>query len=120
MIPEDPARRRTGSPRLACFRRNINGSTSTFTAVLLGATPCPPYEIAALTLRGARPLIRHERTEGWPERLGGATCFFLRFARGIIGVTANHVIDAYECALAANPNTVYQLRNSPPSVSRLL
>lgn len=70
-------------------------------------------EVAALTLRVARPLIWHDRTEGWPKRLDGATCFFLRFDAGIIGVTANHVVDTYEHALAANPNTVCQLRNSP-------
>src|SRR5258708_5790922 len=70
-------------------------------------------EVAALTLRVARPLIWHDRTEGWPKRLDGATCFFLRFEQGIIGVTADHVISAYESAIAANPNTVCQLRNSP-------
>src|SRR6266446_5555759 len=70
-------------------------------------------EVAALTLQVARPLIWHDRTEGWPKRLDGATCFFLRFERGIIGVTANHVISAYESAVAANPNIVCQLRNSP-------
>jgi hypothetical protein len=70
-------------------------------------------EVAALTLKVARPLIWHDRTEGWPKRLDGATCFFLRFDAGIIGVTANHVIDAYERALGGNPNTVCQLRNSP-------
>jgi hypothetical protein len=70
-------------------------------------------QVAALTLRVARPLIWHDRTQGWPKRLDGATCFFLRFANGIVGVTANHVVDAFESALAANPNTVCQLRNSP-------
>ena len=33
-------------------------------------------EVAALTLKVARPLIWHDRTEGWPKRLDGATCFF--------------------------------------------
>ena len=70
-------------------------------------------EIAALTLRVARPLIWHDRTEGWPKRLDGGTCFFLRFERGVIGVTAHHVVSAYESAVAANPDTVCQLRNSP-------
>jgi hypothetical protein len=70
-------------------------------------------EVVSLTLRVARPLIWHDRTVGWPKRLEGGTCFFLRFERGIIGVTANHVISAYESAAAANPNTVCQLRNSP-------
>lgn len=70
-------------------------------------------EIAALTLQVARPLIWHDRTEGWPKQLDGGTCFFLRFERGIIGITANHVISAFESAVVANPNTVCQLRNSP-------
>jgi len=71
-------------------------------------------EVAALTLRVARPLIWHDRTEGWPKRLDGATCFFLRFEHGVIGVTADHVISSYERAVAANPNTVCQLRTSQP------
>lgn len=70
-------------------------------------------EIAALTFQVARPLIWHDRTEGWPKRLDGGTCFFLRFERWIIGVTANHFVSAYESAIAANPNSVCQLRNSP-------
>jgi hypothetical protein len=70
-------------------------------------------EVAALTLRVARPLIWHDRTERWPKRLHGATCFFLRFEQGMVGVTANHVISSYESAVASNPNTVCQLRNSP-------
>jgi hypothetical protein len=70
-------------------------------------------EVAALTLQVARPLIWHDRTEGWPKRLDGATCFFLQFEVGIIGVTANHVISAYESAVAANPNIICQLRTSP-------
>jgi hypothetical protein len=70
-------------------------------------------EVAALTLQVARPLIWHDRTEGWPKRLDGATCFFLRFEAGIVGVTANHVISAYRSAVASNPSTVCQLRNSP-------
>jgi hypothetical protein len=70
-------------------------------------------EIAALTLRVAWPLIWHDRTKGWPKRLDGATCFFLRFEEGTIGVTADHVVSAFESALAANPNTVCQLRDSP-------
>jgi hypothetical protein len=69
-------------------------------------------QIAALTLQVARPLIWHDRTEGWPKRLGGGTCFFLRLEHGIIGITANHLINAYQGAVAANPNTVCQLRNS--------
>jgi hypothetical protein len=70
-------------------------------------------EVAALTLKVARPLIWHDRTKGWPKRLDGATCFFLRFDEGVIGVTSNHVVSAFESALDANPSTVCQLRESP-------
>jgi len=70
-------------------------------------------EVAALTLRVACPLIWHDRTEGWPKTLDGATCFFLRLDQAVIGVTANHVIRHYESAVSANPNTICQLRNSP-------
>jgi len=45
--------------------------------------------------------------------LDGATCFFLRFESGVVGITANHVVDAFEGAVATNPNTICQLRNSP-------
>jgi hypothetical protein len=71
-------------------------------------------EVAALTLRIARPLIWHDRTQGWPKTIDGATCFFLRFEHGVVGVTADHVIRAYERAIAANKNLVCQLRSSPP------
>jgi hypothetical protein len=71
------------------------------------------FEVAVLTLKVARPLIWHDRTKGWPKRLDGATCFFLRFHEGVISVTANHVVSAFESAVAANPNTVCQLRESP-------
>lgn len=69
-------------------------------------------EVAALTLRIARPLIWHDRTQGWPKTLDGATCFFLRFKQSVIGVTAHHVVRAYKEAVAANQNIVCQLRTS--------
>jgi hypothetical protein len=67
-------------------------------------------EVAALTLRVARPLIWHDKTEGWPKVLDGGTCFLLRFDEGIVGVTANHVVAAFEDAVVKNPNVVCQLR----------
>lgn len=70
-------------------------------------------EVAALMLRVARPLIWHDRKQGWPKQLDGATCFFLRFDSGIVGVTANHVAGAFESALATNSNIVCRLRDSP-------
>ena len=43
-----------------------------------------------------------------PKRIYGGTCFFLQFASGIVGVTANHVIEALHKAVSDNYNTVCQ------------
>jgi hypothetical protein len=53
-------------------------------------------EIAALSMKVARPLIWHDVKERWPKRLPGGTCFILRFNAGLVGVTAEHVIRAFE------------------------
>jgi hypothetical protein len=70
-------------------------------------------ELAAITRRIACPLIWHDRTESWPKKLYGATCFFLQFEERVIGVTANHVICAFEQAASENQHLVCQLRWSP-------
>jgi len=66
-------------------------------------------QVASLLLKVARPLVWHDRVGGWPKQLHNGTCFFLRFERTIVGVTANHVIDLFESAVATNPYTVCQL-----------
>ena len=66
-------------------------------------------ELANLTEKVATPIIWHDPTEGWPRRIYGGTCFFLRFAPGIIGVTANHVVGAMEKAVDSNSNTICQI-----------
>jgi hypothetical protein len=53
-------------------------------------------EVATLTMKVARPLIWHDVRESWPKRLLGGTCFILRFDVGLIGITAEHVITAFE------------------------
>src|SRR5262245_29238022 len=53
-------------------------------------------EVATLTMKVARPLIWHDLRESWPKRLLGGSCFILRFDVGLIGVTAEHVISAFE------------------------
>jgi hypothetical protein len=53
-------------------------------------------EITAFTVKVARPLIWHDVRESWPKRLLGGSCFILRFHVGLIGVTAEHVITAFE------------------------
>ena len=55
--------------------------------------------LADFTLKVATPINWHDRKEGWPKRVYGGTCFFLRFTNGIIGVTANHVLEALQMAL---------------------
>lgn len=51
--------------------------------------------VSDLTLKVARPLVRYNDRESWPKSLSGGTCFILRFDRGLIGVTADHVISAF-------------------------
>ena len=70
--------------------------------------------LADFTLKIAAPIAWHDGQEGWPKRIWGGTCFFLRFASGIIGVTANHVVEALQRAIADNPNTICQIRTSKP------
>jgi hypothetical protein len=70
--------------------------------------------LADFTLKVATPIAWHDGKQGWPKRFYGGTCFFLRFANGIIGVTANHVVEALQKAIADNANTVCQLRTSRP------
>src|ERR1700751_3614355 len=53
-------------------------------------------EVTALCRKVARPLIWHDLRESWPKRLLGGSCFILRFDVGLIGVTAEHVITAFE------------------------
>jgi hypothetical protein len=54
------------------------------------------YEVATLTMKVARPLVWHDVQESWPKRLSGGTCFILRFDAGLIGITAEHVVMAFE------------------------
>jgi hypothetical protein len=66
--------------------------------------------VAALTLKSARPLIWHDVREPWTKRLLGGTCFILRFDAGLIGITAAHVVGAFEDAVRRNSNVVSLLR----------
>jgi hypothetical protein len=68
------------------------------------------YEVAAFTMKVARPLIWHDVREPWPKRLLGGTCFILRFDAGLIGVTAEHVIKAFEEAKKPGTKIVCLLR----------
>jgi hypothetical protein len=66
-------------------------------------------ELANLTEKVATPIIWHDPTEGWPRRIYGGTCFFLRFADSIVGVTADHVVGELQKAIDGNSNTICQI-----------
>jgi hypothetical protein len=55
-------------------------------------------DVGLLTMQVARPLLWHDLKVPWPKRLTGGSCFVLRFTAGLIGITADHVIKAYEQA----------------------
>jgi hypothetical protein len=66
-------------------------------------------QLAEFMLKVARPMLWHDPALFFPKTLNGGTCFFLKFEQAIIGLTANHVIQAFERAIAANPNIICQL-----------
>ena len=59
-------------------------------------------------LRVARPFFWHigVRNKGVPR---GASAFILQFERGLVAVTADHVLDEYSAALEADGRTICQL-----------
>jgi len=67
--------------------------------------------VAEFTLTVACPLVWYDRRAAWPKQVLGATCFFLRLDSGVVGVTADHVIGAFEAEMGANPQTVCSLRD---------
>jgi len=69
--------------------------------------------VSALAMHSARPLIWHDVQEPWPKRLLGGTCFILRFDRGLVGITAAHVVTAYENAAQRCARLVCLLRTVP-------
>ena len=70
-------------------------------------------QVADLTMRVARPLIWHDHREAWPKRLAGGTCFILRFDGGLVGVTADHVVAAFEHAALPGAGVTSLLRTVP-------
>jgi hypothetical protein len=70
-------------------------------------------EIAAAGLRYARPICWHDNNRTFPKEIVGASCFVLRFATGLVGVTAAHVIREFQKAKAATPSLVCQLHLMP-------
>jgi hypothetical protein len=71
-----------------------------------------PEEASQLTMEVARPLFWTDARAPWPKRLHGATCFLLRFDIGLVGITADHVIRAFEQAERRASETVAMLRTA--------
>ena len=71
-----------------------------------------PEEASRLTMEVARPLFWTDARTPWPKRLDGATCFLLRFDKGLVGITANHVVRAFEQAERRAGQTVAMLRTA--------
>lgn len=67
-------------------------------------------EIAQFTLKVCTPLCWHDRKALFPKPVNGASCFVLRFPDRLVGITAAHVVAAYDEARQTIPNFVCQLR----------
>lgn len=70
-------------------------------------------EISNFTLRVCTPIYWHDRQQPFPKDVQGASCFFLRFDQRVVGITADHVVDAYHAARAQTPTLVSQVRLAP-------
>jgi hypothetical protein len=70
-------------------------------------------EIAAAGLRYARPVCWHDNNQTFPKEIVGASCFVLRFADRLVGVTAAHVVREFQKAKATTPSIVCQLHLMP-------
>lgn len=77
-------------------------------------------EACQLAMSVARPLFWTDLHVPWPKVLCGATCFVLRFRDGLIGVTADHVIRAFERAEDEAREIVPMLRTARLDLARAL
>jgi hypothetical protein len=77
--------------------------------------PSPDFikEVSEFTLNICTPLYWHDRTVPFPKELRGGSCFILRFGERLVGVTADHVLQAYRDVRIQNPSLVCQLRLMP-------
>jgi hypothetical protein len=79
-----------------------------------------PEEASRLTMEVARPLFWTDARAPWPKRLDGATCFLLRFDIGLVGITADHVISAFEQVERRASDAVAMLRTAHLDLTRAL
>lgn len=80
----------------------------------------PAKKASELTVKVARPLFWTDTCVPWPKRLSGATCFILRFRTGLVGVTADHVIAAFEHDKCHARKFVAMLRTAPLDLAHVL
>lgn len=66
--------------------------------------------VSAFTLSVCTPIYWHCRTAPFPKKLIGGSCLVLQFADRFVGVTAAHVLSAYETALSECRTVTCQLR----------
>jgi hypothetical protein len=79
-----------------------------------------PEEASQLTMGVARPLFWTDTRAPWPKRLSGATCFILRLDKVLIGITADHVIRAFEQEERRARSMVAMLRTARLDLTRTL
>jgi hypothetical protein len=77
-------------------------------------------DAVTLTSRIARPLVWTDRYVPWPKILAGASCFILRFESRLVGVTADHVVRAFEKAERQARELVGILRTSRLDLSSVV
>lgn len=77
-----------------------------------------PYQSRAVdkiildfTLKACVSLYWHNQTEPWPRKLRGGSCFIIRFASRLVGVTAAHVVREFRDSSAKNQTIICQLHN---------
>ncbi len=69
--------------------------------------------IAKFTMSASRALVWYDSRAPWPQQLDGGSCAILKFGSEVFGVTAAHVVSAFENALARNPNFVSLIHDTP-------
>jgi hypothetical protein len=76
-------------------------------------TPEALEQVADFTLRVYTPLFWHDRQVPFPKEVEGGSCFVLRFCERLVGVTADHVLRAYQAKRDVISTLVCQLRVMP-------
>jgi hypothetical protein len=76
--------------------------------------------VTEMALAVARPLFWHDARAAWPKRLRGGSCFVLRFSSGLVGVTAEHVVSAFEREAKSAVRPICLLRTVPIDLGEAL